>query len=159
MNSLKTLLILSLSMLVLISPAPAISQNKVIPIDSSGIKAIMNGDGCPLLIVATAAWCAPCREELPILNRMYLKHKDRGLKLVAISLDIAASDMQRIVDKLDIRFPVYWGGDKMAFEYSIFGVPTILVMKNGQVQERIIGKRSEKFIEEKISHLVETCIP
>ncbi|MBN2514712.1 MAG: TlpA family protein disulfide reductase [Deltaproteobacteria bacterium] len=159
MNALKKLLFLSLSTLILISPAPAISQNKVIPIDSSGIKELMNGKGCPLLIVATAAWCAPCREELPILNEMYLKYKDQGLKLVAISLDITASDMQRIVNKLDIKFPVYWGGDKMAFEYSVFGVPTILVMQDGQVKERIIGKRSEKFLEEKISRLVEACIP
>ena len=88
-----------------------------------------------------------------------MKYKDQGLKLVAISLDIAPSDMQRIVDKLDIEFPVYWGGDKMAFGYSIFGVPTILVMEDGQVKERIIGKRSKKFLEEKISRLVEACIP
>jgi thiol-disulfide isomerase/thioredoxin len=159
MNALKTILFLSLSTLILISPASAISQNKVIPIDSSGIKKLMNGKGCPLLIVATAAWCAPCREELPILNKMYLKYKDQGLKVVAISLDIAPSDMQRIVDKLDIKFPVYWGGDKMAFGYSIFGVPTILVMKAGEVAERIIGKRSEKFLEEKIARLVEACSP
>jgi len=159
MNALKTVLFLSLSTLILISPAPANSQNKVIPIDSSGIKELMNSKDCPLLIVATAAWCAPCREELPVLNKMYLKYKDQGLKLVAISLDLAASDMQRIVNKIDIKFPVYWGGDKMAFEYSIFGVPTILVMKDGQVNERVIGKRSEKFIEEKISRLVESCSP
>ena len=159
MNALKTVLFLSLFTLILISPAPAISQNKVISIDSSGIKELMNNKGCPLLIVASAAWCAPCREELPILNKMYLKYKDRGFKLVAISLDSAASDMQRIVDKLDIKFPVYWGGDKMAFKYSIFGVPTILVMKDGQVNERVIGKRSEKFLEEKISRLVESCSP
>jgi thiol-disulfide isomerase/thioredoxin len=159
MNALKTILLLSLSTLILISPAPAISKNKVMPIDSAGIKEIMNSKDCPLLIVATAAWCAPCREELPILNKMYLKYKDQGLKLVAISLDIAASDMQRIVDKLDIKFPVYWGGDKMSFEYSIFGIPTILIMKDGQVTERIIGKRSEKFLEEKITRLVEACPP
>jgi len=159
MNALKTILVLSLSTLILISPASAISQNKVVPIDSSGIKELMNGNGCPLLIVATAAWCAPCREELPVLNKIYMKYKDQGLKLVAISLDIAPSDMQRIVDKLDIEFPVYWGGDKMAFGYSIFGVPTILVMEDGQVKERIIGKRSKKFLEEKISRLVEACIP
>jgi len=159
MNALKTVLFLSLSTLILISSAPANSQNKVISIDSSGIKELMNSKDCSLLIVATAAWCAPCREELPVLNKMYLKYKDQGLKLVAISLDLAASDMQRIVNKIDIKFPVYWGGDKMAFEYSIFGVPTILVMKDGQVNERVIGKRSEKFIEEKISRLVESCSP
>jgi thiol-disulfide isomerase/thioredoxin len=159
MNTMKTILFLSLSTLILISPAPAISENKVLPIDSSGIKELMNSKDCPLLIVATAAWCAPCREELPILNKMYLKYKDQGLKLVAISLDIAASDMQRIVDKLDIKFPVYWGGDKMAFDYSIFGIPTILVMKDGQVTERIIGKRSDKFLEKKISRLVAACPP
>lgn len=146
-------------MLVLVCPSPCFSQNTLIPIDTAGVDKLITEKGCPLLIVASAAWCAPCREELPILNKLHLKYKAKGLKLVVISLDFNASDMQRIVDTIDIKFPVYWGGDQMASQYNIFGMPTILVIKDGQIQERIIGKRSEKELEETISNLVRTCIP
>jgi thiol-disulfide isomerase/thioredoxin len=159
MIHLKKFSLLIAVIVALLSISPACAQNKVIPIDSPGIKQLISDTECPLLLVATAAWCKPCREELPYLNRIYEKYKEKGLKLVAVSVDMASQDMQRLVDKLDIKFPVYWAGEKMAFEYSIFGVPTILVVKNGQISERIIGKRSEKFLEEKVSELILSCSP
>ena len=136
---------------------PAFSENKVIPIDSNGIKEIIESGDCPILMVATAAWCAPCRVELPILNKLYLKYKDKGLKLVAISLDMHPQDMQHIVNKLDLKFPVYWGSERMAFEYRIFGMPTLLIAKEGKISERIVGTRPEQFLEEKISELFTSC--
>jgi thiol-disulfide isomerase/thioredoxin len=143
--------------LLLFWAGPAFSENTVIPIDSDGVKKIIEGKDCPILMVATAAWCAPCRVELPILNKLYLKYKDKGLNLVAISLDLHPQDMQHVVDKLDLKFPVYWGGERMAFEYRIFGMPTILVVKEGKIAEKIVGTRSELFLEEKISELFAAC--
>jgi thiol-disulfide isomerase/thioredoxin len=157
MNFLKSFLFFSLLIIIFVNPSPSFSQNKIIPIDSAGVKKLIDDKDCPLLIVASASWCAPCRQELPVLNKMYLKYKDQGIKLYAISLDLASSDMQRIVDKLDIQFPVYWGGDQMALEYNIFGMPTILLIKDGKIQERIVGKHSEKFFDEKISNLIKIC--
>jgi thiol-disulfide isomerase/thioredoxin len=136
---------------------PVWAQNKVVPITAEEIKQMIESKDCPLLLVATAAWCAPCRAELPILNKFHIKYKDQGLKIVAISLDVAPENMQLLVDKLDLKFPVYWGGEKMAYEYNIFGVPTILVVKNGKIEERIIGKRSESFLEEKIVQWIKKC--
>jgi len=137
---------------------PAFSQNKVKPIDAVGIKHIIENKECPLAIVATAAWCAPCRSELPILNSIHEEYRDKGLLLIAISLDVGGpEDMQRLVDKLGLTFPVYWGGEKMAFDYNIFGVPTILLVKSGTIVERIIGKRPESFLKEKISSFIDSC--
>lgn len=34
-----------------------------------------------------ATWCAPCREELPALEAFRLKYRERGLEVLAISLD------------------------------------------------------------------------
>jgi thiol-disulfide isomerase/thioredoxin len=150
---------MALTALVFFRAGPAFSENTVIPIDSNGIKKIIESRDCPMLMVATAAWCAPCRQELPILNKLYLKYKDKGLKLIAVSLDMYPREMQRIVNKLDLKFPVYWGGERMAFEYRIFGMPTILVVKEGKIAEKIVGARSELFFEEKISELFTSCPP
>jgi thiol-disulfide isomerase/thioredoxin len=137
---------------------PAFSENKVIPIDPNGVKEIIESGDCPILMVATAAWCAPCRVELPILNKLYLKYKDKGLRMFAVSLDMQPRDMQHIVNKLDIKFPVYWGGDRMAFEYRIFGMPTLLIVKEGKIAEKIVGTRPEQFLEKKISELIASCV-
>jgi thiol-disulfide isomerase/thioredoxin len=34
-----------------------------------------------------ATWCAPCRAEMPALEAFYRKYRDRGLVMLAISLD------------------------------------------------------------------------
>jgi thiol-disulfide isomerase/thioredoxin len=152
--------ILAIIIVAIISAAPGLTQTKVQPIDIEGIQKMIAAEDCHLFLVAIAAWCGPCREELPILNKLYTKYKEKGLKLVAVSLDANGPDaMQRVADKLELKFPVYWGGDRMAFEYNIFGVPTILVVREGKIQERIIGKRDDKYLEDKISSIMRECAP
>jgi thiol-disulfide isomerase/thioredoxin len=34
-----------------------------------------------------ATWCAPCREEIPLLIALYGKHRDQGLDIVGIGID------------------------------------------------------------------------
>ena len=34
-----------------------------------------------------ASWCAPCKQEMPVLERLYKKYKDRGLVVVGVSVD------------------------------------------------------------------------
>jgi peroxiredoxin len=34
-----------------------------------------------------ATWCDPCREEMPAMETYYKKHKDEGLRILAISMD------------------------------------------------------------------------
>ena len=156
----RLLPILAAIIFVIISAAPGLAQMKVQPIDIEGIEKMIADEDCQLFLVAIAAWCGPCREELPILNKLYTKYKEKGLKLVAVSLDVTGpSAMQYIVDKLEIKFPVYWAGDRISSAFKIFGVPTILVIREGKIQERIIGKRDDKYLEDKISSIMSECAP
>src|SRR5512147_877671 len=34
-----------------------------------------------------ATWCVPCEAEMPHLQRLYLRHKDKGFVLLGISMD------------------------------------------------------------------------
>ena len=34
-----------------------------------------------------ATWCAPCREEMPELQKFYKKYNAKGLEIVGISVD------------------------------------------------------------------------
>ena len=43
--------------------------------------------GKVVLVNYWATWCAPCREEMPTLSTFYRTYHDRGLELIAISVD------------------------------------------------------------------------
>ena len=134
----------------------AAAQNPVVSITAKELQALMEGSGGGRhLLVAVASWCSPCRKELPALNRLFEKYRDRGLSLTAVSLDAGGpEDMQPVVDELKLTFPVYWSGPKAAGKYKIIGVPTLFVIKDGKTVEKIIGQRSEKVLEQKIKKLL-----
>jgi thiol-disulfide isomerase/thioredoxin len=88
---------------------------------------------------------------LPILNKLYKKYKEKGLKLIGISIDLEGPRaMQPVIDKLQVSFPVYWYGDAAVQKFSLFAIPIIFLVKNGQVVEKLPGRRSEKALNKKI---------
>lgn len=69
---------------------------------------ISDFDGRVVLINFWATWCAPCREEMPMLSELHRQYTDRGLQVVGIALD----DLQQVRDfvgDLQITYPVLVG--------------------------------------------------
>jgi thiol-disulfide isomerase/thioredoxin len=117
-------------------------------------KLIMDGDN-RLLVSFMAAWCGPCIEELPILSKLHRKYKNQGLKIVGISIDYAGPDaMQPTITELKIDFPVYWFGEKAISKFNLNAIPMLLIIKRGEIVERLFGRRSEKFLDKKIQELL-----
>lgn len=52
-----------------------------------------------------ASWCAPCRAEMPLLNRFYLEHRAQGLVLIGVSIDDARdrATVERIMHQFSYR--------------------------------------------------------
>ena len=63
--------------------------------------------------------------------------------------------MQPIIDRLKVGFPVYWYGESAVKKFSIFAIPMIHFVKNGQVIEKLPGKRSERDLDNKIQSLLD----
>ena len=50
-----------------------------------------NGDGQVTVVNYWATWCAPCRQEMPILDAFYRRHQGQGLAMLAVSIDQGVS--------------------------------------------------------------------
>jgi cytochrome c biogenesis protein CcmG, thiol:disulfide interchange protein DsbE len=53
-----------------------------------------------------ATWCAPCKEELPVLQKLYKKYAAQGLVVVGVSVDKDAANIPSFLKKLGVTFPV-----------------------------------------------------
>jgi cytochrome c biogenesis protein CcmG, thiol:disulfide interchange protein DsbE len=53
-----------------------------------------------------ATWCAPCREELPMLDKLYQKYRAQGLVVVGVSVDKDADNIRKFLGKLPLSFPI-----------------------------------------------------
>jgi thiol-disulfide isomerase/thioredoxin len=128
---------------------------KVGTIDSAGIDKLIK-DSKGAVIVAMAAWCLPCREELPRLVKLNDKYKSQGLRMIGISLDLdGPSAIQPVLEKARVDFPVYWAGEEAMKDLKIRAIPLFLFIKDGAIVEKVLGARHKTFLEKKIHDLLE----
>ncbi|MCP4349436.1 MAG: redoxin domain-containing protein [Desulfobacterales bacterium] len=154
MLSIRTLVIITVVFaLVLLSNVcvQSDSKNLVVTMDPAGFDKLMKTEDSRYIVVVMAAWCGPCRKELPALIRLNNRYKSQGLKMVGMGLDLEGpSVLQPVIDRLDVNFPVYWLGEKAIEKYKIYKMPALFFFRNGVIIETIIGVQSEKFLDKKI---------
>ena len=121
------------------------------PIDEATLGKLISADDNRLVLSFMAAWCGPCIDELPALNRLHKKYKDSNVQIIGISIDFEGPGaMQPIIKKLNIEFPVYWCGEKAISKFNLNAIPMLLFIRRGEMVERLHGNRPEKFLDQKI---------
>ncbi len=120
-------------------------------ISEAALDQLIYSDQKKIVVTFMAAWCGPCIDELPALNKLHQKYSPKGFNLIGISIDLEGPQaIQPIIDKLNVGFPVYWYGESAIEKYSIFAIPMIIWVKDGRIVERLPGRRSERDLEKKI---------
>ena len=154
MNPMKHTLLLAAVLLFIISssiPGDAGAGVSIQKISESALDELIKAKNNKILITFMAAWCGPCIDELPALNKLYQKYKKQGLKIIGISIDLGGPKaMQSIIDKLQVSFPIYWYGESAVQKFSIYAIPMIFFVKDGRIVEKLPGRRSEKELGKKI---------
>lgn len=92
-----------------------------------------------------ATWCAPCRREMPALQRVHEQLGPRGLKLVAISTDDAPThDVREYAKAMGLTIPIIHDVAPHALEnlYLVQGLPTTFIIdKKGRIALKVMGAR------------------
>ncbi len=76
-----------------------------------GDLALAGMRGRPLLLNFWATWCAPCVEELPMLDRFAREHGAAGWQVVGLAVDNAAPVLE-FLTRHPVAFPVGLAGAK-----------------------------------------------
>lgn len=96
--------------------------------DQSFESEVLNSN-VPVLVDFWAPWCAPCKMQTPILENLQTKIGDQ-VKIVKVNTD----ENQAVAQK-----------------YSIMSIPTLMIFKNGDVVDQMIGVQSEEILVEKLN--------
>jgi len=83
---------------------------------------------------------APCREELPDLNKMLGEYRDKGLEIVTVNSGDPAATIRKLWQDGGLMLMAGMNGDKVADKYHVTAVPTnYLVGGNGKILARFEG--------------------
>ena len=113
-----------------------------------------------------ATWCKPCLRELPLINEMYQKNKDKGLKVYAISIDDPSTValVKPTVKKYGFTMPVLLDTDSSVvrkFNPSK-NVPYMCIIgADGEVIREFTGYKpgDEKIVDELIAEQLKKLTP
>jgi len=127
----------------------------IVPIEEAKLNELLGAKDNRLVVTFVAAWCPPCIDELPILNKLYQKYNKQGLKLIGITIDIEGPRaLQPIVDKLKIDFPIYWYGEKGVQKFKLNAIPMLFFIKDGEIVEKLYGRRTEGALNKKFKEFL-----
>lgn len=107
--------------------------------------------GRPVLLYFWASWCPICVNEMPLLKRIYTKHKDKGFEILAVSFREEPEKSQAFFKRHGFEFP---GGPIDAAHNTNFpgirGTPTwLLIDRDGVVRRKIVGSQDIRWELEK----------
>ena len=122
---------------------------------AGGIIRLEDQRGKAVLINFWATWCAPCKVEMPALQRAFEDHHDRGFTILAVDFDEPAQDVQAFGEDLGLTFPLLLdpGGDVQNL-YRVRGYPTsVFLDPSGVIRVYHIGVMSEGQLEGYLAEL------
>jgi thiol-disulfide isomerase/thioredoxin len=105
-------------------------------------------DGKDLMVNFWATWCAPCRREIPLLNRIRKEYAPRGVEIVGIAVDFV-DDVIAYRKKFPIDYPVLVGEQDGIDAARDFGVAapvfpfTVFTDAKGRVLTVHVGELHE----------------
>jgi len=97
-----------------------------------------------------ADWCKSCAEEMPVIERVYNKYRDKGLVILAVNIGQERDAVAKFANGIKISYPVLLDpGAVVTKRYGVTGLPiTFIIDRSGIIRQKILGEAGQTAFEE-----------
>lgn len=99
--------------------------------------------GQVVLINFWASWCGPCRQEMPVLDRLHQRYESAGFAVLGINVEGEEAPARELLKKVPVTFPVLIDeGQRVSKLYNLQAMPsTVVVDRDGKIRYIHLGYR------------------
>jgi thiol-disulfide isomerase/thioredoxin len=145
-------------------PAPEENRSRAVAFDLpllSGDGSLATGDleGHVVVLNFWASWCAPCRREMPMFERVWRDYRGRNVTIVGVDVRDIPTDARSFVEKYDITYPIVRDEDEVLVDrLSADPLPqTFFIAADGRLDgDQILGEASEEQLRARLDDLLES---
>lgn len=88
-----------------------------------------------------ASWCAPCRQEMPLLEELYNKYKSLGFTLLGVNVEQDSSKASTLLRNIKVSFPILFDNkNQVSKAYKVSAMPTtVIIDRDGNMRYLHLG--------------------
>lgn len=132
---------LLISFSVITGPLHAAEMNKPAPdftlkgIDGKNLK-LSELAGNVIFLNFWASWCAPCREEMPLLDALHKKYQALGFMVLGVNVEEQTDLARSYISRRPVDFPILLDPtNQVSKSYKVVAMPTsVLIDRNGNMR-------------------------
>ncbi len=94
---------------------------KIVVLTNDNFQELVIGSDKPVLVDFWASWCGPCRAVTPVMEELAKEYEGKAV-IGKVNVDIESD---------------------LSTKFRIMSIPTVLLFKDGQVVDKVVGARSK----------------
>jgi thiol-disulfide isomerase/thioredoxin len=137
MKTLRTLMVAGLLAAPALAVAPAGPAPKFQLTSMAGKPISLDSlKGQVVMINFWASWCGPCREEMPVLEKLYAKYKPMGFTMIGVNVEPDSKLAAEWLKATPVTFPILFDTkSEVSKLYQVSSMPsTVIVDRKGNLR-------------------------